>query len=242
MLINHFQLIGSKTKQEDAFYISSDNRMIAVCDGVGGHVNGEMASNVIIESIKHQYESYSQGEAAIDISEMVMIAANSLNDCAILNPDLIGSSTTLAILFFQDDNNAVVTHIGDSRVLLLRKSEEEYWSTKDHSIVQELYDAGILKTEDQMRTHPYNNRITRAITAGKEITNDLSIQKIPYEDDRDCFIVCSDGLLENYTNNDLQKLYRENTMAYMVDVIKAKCEQFSKDNTTVVVIGNGSAG
>lgn len=207
MVVRHFQLLGRKTTQEDAFYISDDNRMIVVCDGVGGHTSGELASNEIIRSIKMQYEASCSKNEPLDLSELVSQATSSLNNTASKDPQFVGSSTTLAILFFKEDNSSNIAHIGDSRVILLREKSRNYWATKDHSIVQELYDAGVLKTEDQMRTHPYKNRITRAITAGKEISNDLTIQELHRMEEGDCFIVCSDGLLENYTNSELQLLF-----------------------------------
>lgn len=238
MVVQHFQLLGKKSTQEDAFYISEDNKMFVVCDGVGGHVNGELASNEIVNNLQAQYESACLNNTVVDLAKMVENAIISLNEKAVMDSRLIGSSTTLAILYFENERQALSVHIGDTRVILLRGNGTEYWATKDHSIVQELFDAGVLKTEDQMRAHPYKNRITRAITAGKEFSSDLCIQQVPAMERKDCFVVCSDGLLENYTNSDLQKLYDSNDSSAMPDILRDECEQNSKDNTTVMVISH----
>ncbi len=237
MLVEHFQLIGKKSSQEDAYFISKDQRLIVVCDGVGGHTTGEVASRTIVQSIAKQYEDACESSNLIDLSTMLNQAIQSLNNLAEHSPNLLGSSTTIALVYF-DDDKINITHIGDSRVIMIRDRIEELWSTKDHSIVQELFDAGILKTQDQMRKHPYSNRITKAITAGKAFSDDIEIQKIPLMSVGDYLIVCSDGLLENYTNQDLYTIHRTNGSKEFANIIRSKCEESSKDNTTVIMISH----
>lgn len=237
MLVEYFQLLGKKTSQEDAYFISKDQRLIVVCDGVGGHATGDVASRTIVQSLAKQYEDACQKSSLIDVSAMLNLAIESLNNLAECSPNLSGSSTTIALVYF-DHDKINVTHIGDSRVIMLRDNNEEIWATKDHSIVQELFDAGILKTHEQMRKHPYSNRITKAITAGKVFSEDIEIQKIPLMNSGDYLIICSDGLLENYTNQDLHTIHRTNGSKEFGNIIKSQCEKSSKDNTTVIMVSH----
>ena len=179
MIIKHFQTIGKKATQEDAFYISTDHRLFVICDGVGGRHHGDLASQSIVNELTRHYESpVSQKRTFGQIKKYLNASLQKLETLSDDQNELKGISTTLALLYIKDDQYHTA-HIGDSRIILLSSTNTSFWSTKDHSVVQELYDAGVLKSEMDMRTHPYRNRITRAITASESSLEDITFQSTP---------------------------------------------------------------
>jgi protein phosphatase len=148
----------------------------------------------------------------------------------------MGSTAVIAI---QKDASWHILHVGDSRCYHIKKSENQYWRTKDHSLVQELFDAGVIATKKEMDTHPKRNVITRAFQAndGEEIP-DFSYQFIPHTQDDDVFILCSDGVLEAFPGDSIvdKFLGKERKWQETVQFISDKCKYEAKDNSTAISI------
>lgn len=235
MIIKHFQLQGNKAEQEDSFFISPDNRLFVVCDGVGGSVNGKRASNTMVKVISEHYLAHET--PIVDLGDLCTIIENSLDQFSVIakcDSESSRMGTTMALLYLQGDR-AYVAHIGDSRVVLIKKFSANVWSTKDHSIVQELLDAGILKDEEEMKSHPYRNRITRAISGSKTSINDVVFNEIKGIQKGDVFVICSDGLLENFTNEKLNLSFKEREFDQAINALYL-ASQSSRDNTTAIVV------
>lgn len=235
-MIRSFQHIGKKANQEDSYFISDDQCLFVACDGVGGRSFGAQASATIVGQIGLQYQDVSNKKLdKIDIRIFIANAIDFLNSKAQKEPELLGASTTLALLYKKEEIN-IVAHIGDSRVIVLFANDQTPWSTKDHSMVQELFDAGVLTSEESMRTHPMNNRITRSITAGENHLDQVDIQSIPLKEKSTICLVCTDGLLEHYTTQDLADLFDTEGFDKAWEIIDQKCKDESRDNSTVISI------
>ena len=235
MILKHFQILGKKANQEDAYFYSQDHSLFVVCDGVGGRNGGEVASRTIVENIRKQYVSIADKKIDLTlINDMIRSAIEDLNEISTEQDTLDGMSTTLALLYVSN-GRAYTAHIGDSRIRKLNQSNKEIWSTKDHSIVQELFDAGVLNSESDMQKHPYRNRITKAIVANNTKLSDVVFDEIPTIDNNDIFIVCSDGLLEHYTNNSLLDAFAKRDFEDVFFDMKMTCEKNSRDNSTVII-------
>lgn len=236
MKVLNFQILGKKSLQEDAFYISPDQKLFVVCDGVGGRDKGEVASNSIVKGIRDRYESSSSIDVSIEeVKSMVTDSIMNLNKMADEKPQLKGIGTTIALLFLTQ-SSCYTAHLGDSRVIMLENNTSAIWSTKDHSVVQELFDAGVLKSEEEMQSHPYRNRITNAIIAGEDKAVHVVFQQTPRIEDFNFVLVCSDGLLEHYTNEDLSKLLSKEDYKMEFKKLENQCYNFSRDNSTVILI------
>lgn len=165
--------------------------LCVVCDGMGGHEGGREASNLAVQTIVDYFETASEGARPADVLRDAITLANQRVYA------LAGSaqhtarpgSTVVAILVHKD--GAEVAHVGDSRCFLVHGSQI-FQVTKDHSMVQQLVDAGFL-TPAQAATHPNANQITRALGMQQEVDVDVRPNPISYVTG-DVFVLCSDGL------------------------------------------------
>ena len=226
-----FSLLGKRSNQEDAF--GYDSSVFVVCDGVGGHTKGEVASNFIKDFILQNTIEFTK----LNIEKLLVDAQKALNEKFGQNPETTGMGTTFCALFF-NKNNAFIAYIGDSRLYWLKPKENLIWHTWDHSIVGELVKSGEI-TREEGRHHPMNNRISKAIVANKENkTTTPDIYKIDKIDNEDIFFLCTDGVNEAWSDKDLIAILVDNekTLEQKLEVIQNKCELESNDNNTAILI------
>ena len=203
--------------QEDSIYPPmgndvSDSRLFMVCDGMGGHDRGEVASqtvcDVISTSILNDGHDSEGVFTTMDLLEALDSAYLALDEKDDGNPKKMG--TTLAFLKFHNDG-ATIAHIGDSRVYQIRpgKTEKEteiLFMTEDHSLVNSLVKAGEL-TREEARHSKQRNIITRAMQPGDHRC-EADIALITDIRPGDYFYLCSDGMLEQDEMEDGSALKR----------------------------------
>ncbi|NUR54447.1 MAG: serine/threonine-protein phosphatase [Acidobacteria bacterium] len=194
-----------RSSNEDSYCTREDLGLFVVADGMGGHVAGEVASRIAVETI----QTFIQETAGADknrtwpfpfepdltfesnrLKAAFRLAnhqiANAMADAA----DLRGMATTAsALLASADRTRASVAHVGDSRVYVLRGGTLEQM-TKDHSWVEEQVRAGTM-TPSAARQHPWRNVVTRALAGGDDPEVDV-LELAPAPGER--FLLCSDGL------------------------------------------------
>jgi len=236
-VVRSLQQIGKRSKQEDAFYIDEELGLYIVCDGMGGYKDGDIASQSVIKSIVAYLRQKCTNEICTNyIKDAVRFAQKELNK--IVSNDLISTKigTTLALLHYKE-GKAITAHLGDSKIVLLNNKANSIWSTKDHTLVQELYDAGVLNSEEEMYNHPLKNRITNALYLGQEL-NELNITIHVLNDisKGDAFLIFSDGIMEAFKLIDLVQFIndypKENFMSKLSEVLTRK----SSDNSTLLII------
>jgi len=233
----HFHNQGPRDYQEDFFYVDKENKLFIVCDGVGGSKHGDVASKVVVKSIVEQYQRFKGTVTKEVILQFIKNAALSLDQMAFADKDFEGMATTLAMLYIKK-NKAILAHVGDSRVFYIRNNKD-WFATKDHSVVRELYDAGVLKTEKEMHQHPFKNRITRALRASlesSEVIPDIHEVKTVFENQ--LFILCSDGALEHYLSQELVDHFSNKLIPFesLWNSFKLVCIENSTDNSTCIII------
>ncbi len=183
--------IGAKTDQgkvreqnEDAY--GYHDKLFVLADGMGGHQAGEIASAIAVQTILAM--DFSNNSPAQTLREAVYQANQAILDSVEQNPGQYGMGTTVAILYFHE-NQAYYSHIGDSRIY--RYSNGSLLQlTGDHSLVAELVKSGGL-TEAEAKNHPQRNILTRAL--GTDVMPELEISQVPALNG-DKFLLCSDGL------------------------------------------------
>ena len=192
-----------RNSNEDSHSTRPDVGLFIVADGMGGHVAGEVASRVAVESIS----AFIQETAGADRNRTwpfpfepeLSFEANRLKAAFRLanrriaaaiadSQDLRGMATTASAMLVGDDH-ACVAHIGDSRVYVLQGTDLRQ-ITDDHSWVEEQVRAGML-TPAAARQHPWRNVVTRALSGAEDPEIDV-VQVKPVVGDR--FLLCSDGL------------------------------------------------
>lgn len=239
-----FQGIGRKDNQEDSYVMSSDGRFFVLCDGMGGHENGEMASQTVCEALNYYFtktppENYEITKEYFD--NAVKFAYEKLDEKD-KNPDSIRKmGTTLTCVYF-GDNQALVAHIGDSRVYQIRPSdytEDNFKNavkieTKDHSLVQQLIDIEEI-TEEEAKTHPKRNIITKCMQPHDDY--DMPDYDVAEVKEGDYFFLCSDGILENVTTEILCKILSEDISdEQKKDKLFSLCDGKTRDNFTCLLI------
>jgi len=192
-----------RSSNEDSYCTRPDLGLFVVADGMGGHVAGEVASRVAVETIQ-TFIAETAGadknstwpfpfEPAISLEANRLKAAFRLANRKIGNEmadkaDLRGMATTASAVL-AGKNSACLAHVGDSRIYAMRNGSLEQL-THDHSWVEEQVRAGTL-TEAAARQHPWRNVVTRALSGGSDPDID-TVEIAPRPADR--FLLCSDGL------------------------------------------------
>lgn len=230
-----FSHIGQRSKNEDAIYPKTNDKttnLYMVCDGVGGAARGEVASNLVIESISECISSsnYTKLRSKI-IEDAVENAEIKLNSYLEDHPDSSGMATTVTVAYFSD-TSALVAHIGDSRIYHFRNGKILFKST-DHSLVSELLRYKHI-TEEEALNHPRKNEITRAVVAGRKGVKP-EIKIIDDIEQGDVFLLCSDGVMESLTDAELIKMVGNNINESANEIVD-NCSINSKDNFSGILI------
>ena len=234
--------MGQRDNQEDAIYplkgkATADDKLFLVCDGMGGHAKGEVASRTVAATIatfiRKNLDSASQA-----LTDELLLAAIEEAYSALDERD-DGSfkkmGTTLTLVSFHK-GGATVAHIGDSRIYHLRPSTGEIlYKSRDHSLVYELYQAGELSYKE-MKTSPQKNVITRAMMPGEDSRTRADIVHITDIKAGDYFYHCSDGMLEEMDDDELMEIFKSDDS----DQLKAKklidATTGSKDNHSAYLL------
>ena len=223
-----------RTGNEDSFV--SEPMVFGVADGMGGHQAGEVASEIAARIIRDRLGT---GASNVGVVVASVVEANaSIYQAAHASADHQGMGTTLTALVVMraDESNVArfaLVNVGDSRTYLLRNGEL-HRATVDHSYVQELVNTGHI-SEDEARTHPRRNIVTRAL--GIEPTVRVDTWLVPMVHG-DRFILCSDGLVDEVHDDDIAEIAvtaRDPQLCAERLIAKANANG-GRDNITVVVV------
>jgi serine/threonine protein phosphatase PrpC len=204
--------LGRKRRHnEDAYLLDVERGLFVVADGMGGHAAGEVASRITVEAIQEFIAATAEEHDSswpFGFNSRVSIEGNRLTTAvekanekvmrAVQSrPELKGMGTTVVAALF-DVDRATLVHVGDSRAYFFRGGQLRRL-TDDHSWVQEQVNAGIL-SEDEAKSHPLKNVVTRALGGAAHVSVDL-IEVSTQAGDR--FLLCSDGLTGMVTDDEI---------------------------------------
>jgi protein phosphatase len=214
--------------------------VFAVADGMGGHAAGDKASAAVIDRLARLGSDASHGYLDVDRLEGALTAAaGDIDLFAAHIPIGAGTTVTGAVLALKDgEPHFGVFNIGDSRVYLLVDGEFSRVTT-DHSVVQEMVDAGLLDERDA-ESHPESNVITRAVGFRDDPRPDVWM--LPVRPGMR-LLLCSDGLTKEVTDTDIRgHLSTGGSAAETADhLMDAALAAGGRDNVTVVVIDVAAA-
>ena len=204
-----------------------DPVVIAVADGMGGAVAGEVASRIAIEAAM-------SADPASDLSPAERLRIGNQAVVAAVENDytLSGMGTTLTLGLFLPEGTARIAHIGDSRLYLFRDNELRQ-VTRDHTLVADLVALGQI-TPEQAETHPRRNLVTRVIG-----TPDINVDEFELElAAGDRIVLCSDGLNSMLRDNEIaEKLRNASSPSDAAwSLVEAANAAGGSDNTTVAVV------
>ncbi|MFN8241776.1 MAG: Stp1/IreP family PP2C-type Ser/Thr phosphatase [Bacteroidales bacterium] len=197
---------------------------IIVCDGMGGHTAGDVASQAAIDAIKHYLQdgSMTKFDTATSLLNSIEFANYKLKEMVTLDPSLSGMGTT-CVLAMINGNEMHVAHAGDSRLYLIRKNNIIQVS-KDHSTVQMLIDAGAL-TEEESKYSDKRNQITKAIGIFDKVAPSVTSDPILLNHG-DKIVLCSDGLTSHVETTEIARIIKS-----FPDVQTAALKLVEKANT-----------
>ncbi|WP_010147351.1 PP2C family protein-serine/threonine phosphatase [Serinicoccus profundi] len=230
--------LGSKSRNEDSAYAGPE--LLVLCDGMGGHAAGDVASSLVVGELVHLDGESHGADDALDILEHALEEANNrLADVMEVYPDSDGMGTT-CIAMLRVDTKLAVANIGDSRAYLLRGGRLTQITT-DHSFVQKLLDEGRISKEEAQH-HPQRSLVTRVFTGRPEDHPDLSLRELR-QGDR--VLICSDGLTDYVSTEVVTEILAEpgRTPGQAADaLVHTALRASTRDNVTVVVADAVSPG
>lgn len=232
--------IGKKRKaNQDSFRMDEENTFYIVADGMGGHAGGELASKITVDTIA-EYLVHDKEATSSQTPQDLIIGAIHRANAAVYsqaqeNPKLRGMGTTVLVLYFEKDM-MYIGHVGDSRVYFVRGNE--IWQlTRDHSLVNEKFKAGII-TRDQMRSDKSKNVITRSVGFESSVLADIYQKQIQ---PGDFYLACSDGLSGMLEDQQILEILKSKLAATrdLSKAVKSLIEEANAnggdDNITLVI-------
>ena len=237
-----FSEIGRKDNQEDCVYpafknVSAKNHFFVLCDGMGGHENGEVASATVCVAFGKYFET-NQPEDGVMTPDLFKQALDyAYNELDMQDSGGLKKMGTTMTCLYLHKNGYLVAHIGDSRIYHVRPNTGIVYQSSDHSLVNDLLRAGEL-TEEEAVNFPQKNVITRAMQPNQERRHRADVFSFKDIKGGDYFFLCCDGVLEQLTNDKLCEILSDKKLSdtQKLDAIKQVCDGKTKDNYTCYLI------
>ena len=225
--------IGQRPSQEDSI-AQWDNRLFVLCDGMGGHEKGEVASQTVCQSLVRWFEENIKDDSFTDdqLREALEYAYTELDKYDDGSPRKMGTTLTLLYIHAQ---GITAAHIGDSRIYHIRPEVGMLYQSRDHSLVFDLFQAGEI-TYEEMATFPQKNIVTRAMTPGEDNRMRADIIHITDVQPGDYFYLCSDGMLEQMSNDELVGILSSKDSDAEKQSLLIKATSGNQDNHTAWII------
>jgi len=223
---------GNVRQYNEDSYIAQDNKFLwAVADGMGGHEAGDVASQLIVKMLG-KINPHTELSSYVDLVDDTLIDANTqLRTLSRekYNNHTIGSTIVAVIA---SDRHIAYLWAGDSRVYRVRNRHIKQL-TRDHSEVQTMVDQGLLLAEEA-EAHPAANVITRAMGASDELFLSIGVEETL---DDDIYIICSDGLYRDISDQELLKISLQNDIHTICnDMMSLALSREAKDNISVIIL------
>lgn len=230
-----------RENNEDFVSFDTDCRVAVLADGMGGYNAGEIASAMAVTFVKAELTRwlsiaaprYTTTEVRRALEACVINANQSIYNAANANQQFRGMGTTLVAGVF-DPKRVLLAHVGDSRCYVWRDSKLVRL-TKDHSLLQEQLDAGLI-TPEQAKVATHKNLVTRALGVEEGVNVDL-LEHHPVVGD--VYLMCSDGLTDMVADEELAAIFTVHSGLEELAsaLILAANQAGGRDNISVILIG-----
>ncbi len=231
---------------EDRFCADPDLGLYVVCDGMGGHRAGEIASARAVEVISHHVSAAARNRAhpligvyrpefserTNRLASAVRLANQTIYQEASSCPDYAGMGTTVVSVLLSEDVLSIA-HVGDSRAYLMRDGSL-HPLTIDHSLVAEQVRCGVLDTQEEVCV-AHKHMLTRAV--GVAATVDVELGEVPLLRN-DLLLLCSDGLTSGVPPSKILLSLEEQVEPQIMseELVALSNAAGGEDNTTVIVV------
>jgi serine/threonine protein phosphatase PrpC len=225
-----------RANNEDYFGYDTSRQLYAVCDGMGGHVGGEIASKLAIQTLlsadSPKVEESPSAPKELVLYNLVLAAHQAVREATRNDQSLRGMGTTLVAAYL-DDQRLLIANVGDSRAYMIRDGGCAQLTT-DHSFIEEQIKAGTIKRENA-RNSPAASVITRAVGTEEAVKPDLfSLELV----DKDIVLLATDGLAPYATPQELAEIIKPDcnlreTCAALINLAKSLG---AADNVTCLLL------
>lgn len=216
---------------EDDRTLAARGQVFLVCDGMGGHAAGQIASELACKTFIDVYLHHPSADPTVAMEAGVIAANRFVLDVGRAIPSRRGMGTTLSGLIFLQ-GQAYTVHVGDSRIYRLRDGQISMM-TNDHTWVDEAIRSGALRPEDAA-DHPYKHVIMRAVGTEGDIKPDIERHDLL---EGDIYLLCSDGLTNHVTDEEMQQMLLEAAPSQAAwNLVGAALQGGGSDNTTVIIV------
>jgi PPM family protein phosphatase len=229
----------TRDNNEDSVTFDAATRLGVLADGMGGYNAGEIASGMATTFIKSELGRWlsEAGKAANsrEVRRAMEICVDNANrsifNAANSNPQYSGMGTTLVVSVFQDAR-LLVGHIGDSRAYRLRNGEMVQ-ITRDHSLLQEQLDAGLI-TPEQAATSLHKNLVTRALGVEDAVLLEVNEHRV---EPGDLYLLCSDGLSDMIDDSAIEAVLKTDASLPQkaIQLIESANAGGGRDNISVLL-------
>ncbi len=224
---------------QDRYFIQQEENgtyVVLVADGMGGHVAGEVASELAVTTISSELN---HNKDITDYKERLVRAIEAANDKiykeAEKNELYSGMGTTI-VAALAGKRSLWIAHVGDSRAYLWQSSSKIKKLTEDHSLVNELIRRGQIQPEEA-ETHPQRHMLTRALGTSAQVTIECNEWEWQPEDK---LLVCTDGLTTHLTEDQISTILTgDKGLTDQVDtLLHSVLDEGGHDNITMVLLAN----
>lgn len=241
--------VGLKREgNEDSFSTADSLGLYVVADGMGGHLAGEVASQVAVEMINKSFRTWIEKNILPDrlfgpaddtlslrgnyIMSSIKLANRVVYELATNYEQYHGMGTTVAAIH-ASPSRVIVANVGDSRVYLVRDGSIEQLS-KDHTIVSEQIDMGVM-TIEEAESSPLKHILTRNLGSSEEVEPDV-YEVVPSHNDR--LVLCTDGLTDLVNDEEILEMTQESDdpEGLCRRFIEKVLERGAHDNTTIICV------
>jgi serine/threonine protein phosphatase PrpC len=235
-----------RSHNEDSIAADPANGLVVLADGMGGYNAGEvasgMATTVLVTEIRQllaKAQPYDVDQktneeiAARLVREQVLKANSSIYQAAQSQPQYAGMGTTLVVCLFYD-NRMLAAHLGDSRLYMLRDGKFSQ-VTRDHSLLQEQIDSGII-TPEQAKKAAHKNLVTKALGIDPVVEPEIHEYKTRTGD---IYLLCSDGLCDMVEDEDIGMTLQAlggNLKLAAQQLVQMANDNGGRDNVSVILV------
>jgi PPM family protein phosphatase len=231
-----------RSHNEDSIAADADIGLAVLADGMGGYNAGEVASGIAVELIRTEVKNALAGGkggelngtgAETLIAEHAVRANAAIYQAAQSQPQYSGMGTTLVVALWHD-NQMSVGHIGDSRLYRMRGESFEQ-VTRDHSLLQEQIDSGMI-TKEQARHSQNKNLVTRAVGIDPQVEAEVHTYTV---EQGDIYLLCSDGLSDMVSDEDMQLTLaslQTNLSLAAQQLVQQANDNGGRDNVSVILV------
>ena len=229
----------TRAENQDSIRAESypDGVLAIVCDGMGGMENGSTASKIAVAAAEDHFRSgYRNGMSDTDVCELLRSSAADANQKvyrAAVSSRMRSRMGTTMVAAFMRETAVCIVNIGDSRAYLLPKEGAFRQLTTDHTVVQLLYEQGMITSEERA-THARRNELMRAVGVSSRVLAD--IQTVPLEPG-DRILLCSDGLYNMVPFSRLEEIMRDTPAEQVPELCIAEANAGGgRDNISVILL------